>query len=127
MTKDEAEIRALLAKVRGAAQRVGRRTDCGPLCGRRHLHAARLPHRGQARSRARSYRAIFGTITLSITFAIDEVVTADSLATALTRSDGSVRVNATGTTAPESNREVFVFAREGGTWRIARYLFNKAA
>jgi hypothetical protein len=28
---------------------------------------------------------------------------------------------------PESNRELFVFARKAGTWRIARYLFNKAA
>ena len=45
----------------------------------------------------------------------------------MTRSNGSVRVNATGDEAPESNREVFVFAQEEGVWRIARYMFNKAA
>jgi len=73
-----------------------------------------------------SYRAIFGNITLSIKFDIDEVVARDGLATALTRSNGSVRVNATGDMAPESNRELFVFAQEEGAWRIARYMFNKA-
>lgn len=73
-----------------------------------------------------SYRAIFGNITLSIKFEIDEVTARDGLATALTRSNGSVRVNATGDTAPESNRELFVFAQEDGAWRIARYMFNKA-
>lgn len=46
---------------------------------------------------------------------------------ALTQSNGTVRVNATGHTMPESNRELFVFAREAGAWRIARYMFNKAA
>jgi len=73
-----------------------------------------------------SYRAIFGNITLSIRFEIDEVTARDGLATALTRSNGSVRVNATGATAPESNRELFVFTQEDGAWRIARYMFNKA-
>jgi uncharacterized protein (TIGR02246 family) len=73
-----------------------------------------------------SYRAIFSNITLSIAFEIDEVVDGGELATAITRSNGSVRVNATGDAAPESNREVFVFAQEDGEWRIARYMFNKA-
>lgn len=73
-----------------------------------------------------SYRAIFSNITLSIGFAIDEVKVSGGLATALTRSSGSVRVNATGESGPESNRELFVFAQEDGAWRIARYMFNKA-
>jgi len=73
-----------------------------------------------------SYRAIFANIALAIAFEIDEVVASEGLATAVTRSNGSVRVNATGDSAPESNREVFVFAQEEGTWRIARYMFNKA-
>lgn len=74
-----------------------------------------------------SYRAIFSNITLSIGFEIDEVVAVGDMATAITRSAGSVRVNATGDSAPESNREVFVFAQQEGTWRIGRYMFNKAA
>lgn len=72
-----------------------------------------------------SYRAIFTNITLSITFAIDEVVAGEGMATAITRSNGSVRINATGETAPESNREIFVFVQQDGAWRIARYMFNK--
>jgi uncharacterized protein (TIGR02246 family) len=74
-----------------------------------------------------SYRAIFGNITLSITFEVDEVLVGEAIATAMTRSSGSVRVNATGDSGPEANRELFVFAKEAGTWRIKRYMFNKAA
>lgn len=74
-----------------------------------------------------SYRAIFRDIALTIEFAVDEVLVGDGVATALTRSSGSVRVLATGAEAAEANREVFVFVQEEGTWRIARYMFNKAA
>ncbi len=74
-----------------------------------------------------SYRAIFENITLTIQFAVDEILTVDGMAAALTRSNGSVRVNATGDEAPESNREMFVFAQENGAWRISRYMFNKTA
>lgn len=73
-----------------------------------------------------SYRAIFSNITLSIGFDVDEVVTSGELATAITRSNGTVRINATGGSAPEANRELFAFAKEDGAWRIARYMFNKA-
>lgn len=74
-----------------------------------------------------SYRAIFGSIALSIVFEVDEILVGEGIATALTRSNGSVRVNATGEAMPESNRELFVFTPEAGAWRIARYMFNKAA
>lgn len=73
-----------------------------------------------------SYEAIFGMIALRIGFTIDEVVVGGDIATALTRSEGTVRVLATGDEAPEANRELFVFAREAGEWRISRYMFNKA-
>jgi uncharacterized protein (TIGR02246 family) len=73
-----------------------------------------------------AYRAIFGNIALTIAFEIDEIKVADGIATALTRSRGTVRVNATGASAPEANRELFVFSREASEWRIARYMFNKA-
>ena len=74
------------------------------------------------------YAAIFGKIRLSVTFTIDELVVASgSLAYALTRSNGTQVVNATGAESAESNREVFIFAREDRSWRISRYLFNKPA
>jgi uncharacterized protein (TIGR02246 family) len=74
------------------------------------------------------YAAIFGNIQLSVTFTIDELVVAsDSAAYALTRSNGTQVVNAAGVGSAESNREVFIFAREDGSWKISRYLFNKSA
>jgi uncharacterized protein (TIGR02246 family) len=74
------------------------------------------------------YAGIFATIRLSVTFTIDELVVAsDSAAYALTRSNGTQVVTASGTQSAESNREVFIFAREDRSWKISRYLFNKPA
>lgn len=75
-----------------------------------------------------AYGNVFGAIRLNITFSIDElVITGDDTAYGLTRSNGEVTILATGETHPESNRELFIFRRETGEWRIARYMFNKAA
>ena len=62
-----------------------------------------------------------------MTFTIDELVVAsDDIAYALTRSNGTQTVLAVGTQSAESNREVFVFRKENGEWKIARYMFNKS-
>lgn len=72
------------------------------------------------------YADIFRNVRLSVAFTVDELVVAsESVAYALTRSNGVQTVNATGEESKESNREVFVFAREDGDWKISRYLFNK--
>jgi uncharacterized protein (TIGR02246 family) len=77
---------------------------------------------------AASYEAIFAAISLDVEFTVDElVVTGDSSGYALTRSKGTQTVLATGSAAPEANREIFVFAQEAGSWKIARYMFNKAS
>jgi len=73
-----------------------------------------------------SYTAIFGTIQLNVRFTIDEISAEGDLAFARTRSVGTVKVLATGTAAPEENRELFVLRRTGEGWKIARYLFNKS-
>ena len=31
------------------------------------------------------------------------------------------------TSAPEEYRELFVFEKQGGEWKIARYIFNKTS
>jgi uncharacterized protein (TIGR02246 family) len=73
-----------------------------------------------------AYAGIFAAIKLSVTFTIDELVVAtDELAHALTRSNGTQTVLRTGDQSAESNREVFIFARQEGAWKISRYLFNK--
>ncbi len=73
-----------------------------------------------------AYAQTFEAIRLSVDFTIDELVVAsEDLAYALTRSNGTQTTLATGTDSAESNREVFLFARQDGAWKISRYLFNK--
>ena len=74
-----------------------------------------------------AYEQTFATIRLDISFTVhDELVDGD-LAFATTGSKGEVTVLAENVTVPEENRELFVFARASGQWKIARYMFNKSA
>jgi uncharacterized protein (TIGR02246 family) len=75
-----------------------------------------------------AYRQIFDAIRLDVTFAVDELeITSDNSAYALTRSNGTQTVLATGDQTAESNREIFVFRNTDTGWKIARYMFNKSA
>ena len=74
-----------------------------------------------------AYEQVFGAIRLNVTFTIDELtVASDDIAYALTRSTGTQTVLATNAETAEANREIFVFHRVDGNWKIARYMFNKA-
>lgn len=72
-----------------------------------------------------SYEQIFNTINLDIAFTIHEIVIDGDIAFATTGSKGEVTVLEPGITVPEENRELFVFVREAGAWKIGRYMFNK--
>ena len=72
-----------------------------------------------------AYKQTFEAIGLDIAFSVDEVTVNGEFAYALTRSKGSQTINATGEISPEENRELFTFAKENGSWKIARYIFNK--
>lgn len=73
-----------------------------------------------------AYGHVFGAIRLAVTFTIDELlVLSDDAAYALTRSAGEQTILATGATSAEANREIFIFRRIDGAWKIARYMFNK--
>ena len=72
-----------------------------------------------------AYQAIFGAIKLHVAFTIDDLTVDGDTAHALTRSKGKVTVLADGTITPEENRELFVFGRRDGEWKIIRYMFNK--
>ncbi|PZT71327.1 DUF4440 domain-containing protein [Streptomyces sp. SW4] len=74
-----------------------------------------------------AYRQIFDTIKLDVSFTVHEITVSGDVAVATTDSKGTVTVLAEQVTAEEANREVFVFFRADGAWRIARYMFNKAA
>jgi uncharacterized protein (TIGR02246 family) len=72
-----------------------------------------------------AYDFVFSQIQLSIEFYIEEITVEGTFAYAVTSSKGSVLIHATGDKVPEENRELFVFEKENGTWKIARYMFNK--
>ena len=74
-----------------------------------------------------AYEHVFGTIKLDIAFSIDEIVIDDTVAFAATGSKGQVTILAEQVTAPEENRELFVFQKSDGVWKIARYMFNKTS
>ncbi len=73
----------------------------------------------------KSYAFIFSQIQLSIEFYIEEIEIEGDVAFATTSSKGSVLIHALGESVPESNRELFVFEKIAGQWKIARYMFNK--
>ena len=60
-----------------------------------------------------------------IEFSIEEIQVEGTMAFAITSSNGTVKIHATGIEAPEANRELFVFEKVDGEWKIARYMFNK--
>ena len=75
-----------------------------------------------------AYGHVFGAIRLNVTFSVDElVVTSEDSAYALTRSTGEQTILATGAKSAEANREIFIVRRDTNGWKIARYMFNKAA
>lgn len=72
-----------------------------------------------------AYDFVFSQIQLNIEFYIEEITIENNMAYAVTSSKGTTLIHANGETIPEENRELFVFEKENGTWKIARYMFNK--
>lgn len=126
MHNDEQEIRKLLARYEERLNASDAEAIAGLYASDGMFMPQGFPTAQGRPAILESYRAIFSNITLTIGFDVDEVTVSGGLATAITRSNGSVRVNATGASGPESNRELFAFSQEDGAWRIARYMFNKA-
>ena len=73
----------------------------------------------------KSYEFVFSQIQLNIEFLIEEIQVEENMAFAITSSNGTVKIHANGVEAPETNRELFVFEKINGEWKIARYMFNK--
>lgn len=73
----------------------------------------------------KAYQFVFSQIQLSIEFFIDEITIDNDFAFAVTGSKGSTLIHATGDVIPEANRELFVFEKIEGEWKISRYMFNK--
>lgn len=71
----------------------------------------------------KGYQHVFATIRLDIRFEVHEVEVLGDTAWARTSSAGRTTILASGQVVEEGNNELFVFRREGGSWRIHRYLF----
>jgi uncharacterized protein (TIGR02246 family) len=74
-----------------------------------------------------AYDGLFKNIRIAIHFTVDELKVNGDFAYARTHSAGTSTVAATGVTGPEANRELFIFTRTAGGWKIARYAFNKSS
>lgn len=120
----EQEIRGLLSSYEGALNA----SDAEQCASLYTSDGVFMPHTlpsSAGASVVEAYRHAFAAIALNVEFTIDEVTVDGDLAYALTRSKGTQTILASDKSTPEENRELFVFAKEDGSWRIARYIFNK--
>ena len=126
-TPEEAQIVALLDRFETALNA----SDVDAVVGLYAADGVFMPSSGPTAEGAdqvrASYEFVLSTIQLTIRFSIDEIEVHGDLAFARTGSKGTVRILADGASAPEENRELFVFERHRGEWKIARYMFNKTS
>ena len=72
----------------------------------------------------KSYESVFSQIQLNIEFFIEEIKVEGNMAFAVTHSKSTVKINANGAEVQHTNRELFVFEKVNGEWKIARYMLN---
>ncbi len=72
------------------------------------------------------YTYAFSMLQLKLEFDIDmdQIVVAGNSAYATTTSTGTRLIRESGEIVPEINRELWVFEKIDGDWKIARYMFN---
>ncbi|HLJ67584.1 MAG TPA: nuclear transport factor 2 family protein [Chloroflexota bacterium] len=71
-----------------------------------------------------AYEPFRTALGLECTYQFDEILCSGDLASARTRSTGTVLNRDTGEQSPASWRELFVLRRVAGQWRIAQYMFQ---
>ncbi|MBC7774846.1 MAG: DUF4440 domain-containing protein [Phycisphaerae bacterium] len=72
-----------------------------------------------------TYQYVFDNFTYALQFTILEIEVNGNTAFARSTSKGSFVIKASGQTVPDENRELFVFQKVNGQWKIARYMYNK--
>ena len=73
----------------------------------------------------KNFESAFSQIELKTAFFIEEIEVEGNMAFAVTSSKGTIKILANGMEEPEASRELFVFKKVDGKWKIARYMFNK--
>ena len=125
MNTDEKQIAALLAEYQDALNRSDTEKVMRIYAPDGVFMPQHFPSSVGCGAVRRAYEGVFQAITLTVKFEVAEVhQVAQKWAFARTNSTGTVKVNATGKSAPESNQELFVFQKIDGAWKIARYCFS---
>lgn len=73
------------------------------------------------------YQYAFSMLTLNLSFSISEkdIFVEGNTGYATTHSTGTRYLKESQQTVPEINRELWVFKKVSGAWKISRYCFNK--
>ncbi|WP_224994739.1 SgcJ/EcaC family oxidoreductase [Cesiribacter sp. SM1] len=72
-----------------------------------------------------TYQYVFDNFTYTLKFTIQEIEVNGNTAFARSSSQGSFIIKKSGQSIPDENRELFVFEKVKGQWKIARYMYNK--
>jgi uncharacterized protein (TIGR02246 family) len=72
-----------------------------------------------------TYQYVFDNFTYNLKFAVLEVIVNGNTAFARSTSKGSFVIKSSSQTVPDENRELFVFEKLKGEWKIAHYMYNK--
>lgn len=73
-----------------------------------------------------TYQYVVDNFSYTLQFSIIEIEVSGNYAFARSTSKGTVKTKASGQTVPNENRELFVFEKVEGEWKIARYMYNKS-
>lgn len=73
-----------------------------------------------------TYQYVFDNFKYTLEFTIGEIVVSGNYAFARSTSKGAFVIKSSGQSVPDENRELFVFEKVGGQWKIARYMYNKS-
>ena len=72
-----------------------------------------------------TYQYVFDNFSYTLQFSIIEIVVNGNTAFARSTSKGSFVIKSSGQTVPDENRELYIFEKVGGNWKIVRYMYNK--
>ena len=71
-----------------------------------------------------SYAFSLLQLTLEFDIDLDNIIVQGNMAYATTSSTGTREIRETGDVVDEINRELWIFEKVEGEWKIARYMFN---
>ena len=73
-----------------------------------------------------TYEYVFDNFSFNLDFDMLEIEVIGKKAYARSTSKGNLTIKANGETVPDENRELFIFEKQNGNWKIARYMYNKS-